>query len=358
VTPTRSTVVPDLAPGQHALAVVRRPGRARALALLGVVAVVAVLALLSVAFGSRVVGWDAVVDGVRGAFGGPLDGFDQAAVAKRVPRTVLALVAGAGLGLAGAVMQGVTRNPLADPGILGVNMGASLAVVVGMAWFGLGTARGYVWAAILGAGLTAVLVYVIGSLGNGGATPLKLALAGAATSAALASFISAVVLGRNDLGENVQSWQIGGVGGATWSQLGIVWPFLAAGIAICLLSARGLNLLALGDELAAGLGQRVALARAAASLGAVVLCGAVTAVTGPIGFVGLVVPHLCRLLVGVDHRWLLPFSALGGAALLTGADVLGRLVARPEEVAVGIITAFLGAPFFIWVVRRQKVRAL
>jgi iron complex transport system permease protein len=336
VTQTRSTVVPDLAPGQHALAVVRRPGRARALALLGVVAVVAVLALLSVAFGSRVVGWDAVVDGVRGAFGGPLDGFD----------------------LAGAVMQGVTRNPLADPGILGVNMGASLAVVVGMAWFGLGTARGYVWAAILGAGLTAVLVYVIGSLGNGGATPLKLALAGAATSAALASFISAVVLGRNDLGENVQSWQIGGVGGATWSQLGIVWPFLAAGIAICLLSARGLNLLALGDELAAGLGQRVALARAAASLGAVVLCGAVTAVTGPIGFVGLVVPHLCRLLVGVDHRWLLPFSALGGAALLTGADVLGRLVARPEEVAVGIITAFLGAPFFIWVVRRQKVRAL
>jgi iron complex transport system permease protein len=349
---------PDVAPDQLALAAVRRPGRTRATGLIVLLGVLVVVALLSVAFGSRVVGWDAVVEGVRGAFGGAPDGFDQAAVAKRVPRTLLALVAGAGLGLAGAVMQGVTRNPLADPGILGVNMGASLAVVVGMAWFGLSTARGYVWAAILGAAVAAVLVYTIGSLGNGGATPLKLALAGAATSAALASFISAVVLGRNDLGENVQSWQIGGVGGATWSQLGIVWPFLLVGVAVCLLSARGLNLLALGDDLAAGLGQRVALARGMASLGAVVLCGAVTAVTGPIGFVGLVVPHLCRLLVGVDHRWLLPFSALAGAILLTGADVLGRLVARPEEVAVGIITAFIGAPFFVWVVRRQKVRAL
>ncbi|HEY0186158.1 MAG TPA: iron ABC transporter permease [Cellulomonas sp.] len=337
---------------------VRRPARARALGLLVLLAVLVVVAVLSVALGSRVVGWDAVLDGVRAAFGGTPEGFDQAAVAKRLPRTVLALVAGAGLGVAGVVMQGVTRNPLADPGILGVNTGASLAVVVAMSWTGLSTARGYVGAAILGAAVTAAVVYTIGSLGGGGATPLKLALAGAATSAALSSFISAIVLGRNDLGENVQSWQIGGVGGGSWSQLAVVWPFLLVGGAICLLSARGLNLLALGDDLAAGLGQRVALVRAAASLGAVVLCGAVTAVAGPIGFVGLVVPHLCRLLVGVDHRWLLPFSALAGAVLLTGADVLGRLVARPEEIAVGIITAFLGAPFFVWVVRRRTVGAL
>jgi iron complex transport system permease protein len=343
---------------QRGIDLVRRPRRLRSLWLLALLIVIAAIAVLSVAVGSRVVGWEGIVHGVQASFGGVAEGFDQGAVAKRVPRTVLALVAGAGLGVAGAVMQGVTRNPLADPGILGVNMGASLAIVIGMAWFGLATAASHVWVAIVGAAVTACLVYAIGSLGSGGATPLKLALAGAATSAALASFISAVVLPRNDIAENVRSWQIGGVGGGSWSQLSLVVPFLIVGFAICLLSARGLNLLALGDDLAAGLGQRVAIGRATASLGAVVLCGAVTAVTGPIGFVGLVVPHVCRLLAGVDHRWLLPFSAVAGAGLLTAADVVGRVVARPDELAVGIITAFIGAPFFIWIVRRQKVRDL
>jgi iron complex transport system permease protein len=167
-----------------------------------------------------------------------------------------------------------------------------------------------------------------------------------------------VVLGRNDISETVRSWQIGGVGGATFASLGQVLPFLVAGFVICLLSARGLNSLALGDELAAGLGERVAVARASSAMGAVVLCGTATAVTGPIAFVGLVVPHACRLIVGVDHRWLVPFSALGGAILLTAADVVGRIAARPGEVDVGIITALIGAPFFISIVRRQKIRAL
>lgn len=295
---------------------------------------------------------------VVAAFGGSTDGFEQAAVAKRIPRTVLAVVVGAALGVSGALMQGVTRNPLADPGILGVNMGASLAVVVGIAFFGLTAASSFLWVAIVGAGVTATAVYTIGSLGRGGPTPLKLALAGAASSAALASFISAIMLPRGDVSGSIRSWQIGGVGGGTFESIRLALPFLAVGFLVAMLSARSLDSLALGDELAAGLGERVAVARASAALAAVVLCGAATAVTGPIGFVGLVVPHACRLLVGVDHRWLLPFSAVVGAALLTGADVLGRIVARPAEIDVGIVTALVGAPFFIYIVRRQKVRAL
>nr|WP_246425513.1 iron ABC transporter permease [Streptomonospora nanhaiensis] len=322
--------------------------------LAGLAAALAALMFASITVGSRTVPWPEIA----AALGGSVEGFDQAAVAKRVPRTLLAVLAGAALGLSGAAMQGVTRNPLADPGILGVNMGASLAVVTGISYFGLASATATIWTAIAGAGATAVFVHVIGSLGRGGATPLKLALAGAATSVALSSFISAVVLPRNDVADQVRSWQIGGVGGGTYEAIAQVLPFLAVGAAVCLLSANGLDLLALGDELAAGLGTRVAVVRTAASLGAVVLCGATTAVTGPIGFVGLVVPHLCRLLVGVGHRWLLPFSVLGGAALLTAADVVGRLVARPAEIDVGIVTALIGAPFFVYIVRRQKVRAL
>ncbi|MCM6762440.1 iron ABC transporter permease [Rathayibacter sp. ZW T2_19] len=341
-------------PAASGVAAVRRPRRLRALWLLVAVAALVGVGALSVMIGSRDVSWSDVV----AAFGGSTDGFEQAAVAKRLPRTVLAMIAGAALGVAGVLMQGVTRNPLADPGILGVNTGASLAVVTGIVFFGLSTATGFIWVAIGGAAVAAVFVYVVGSLGRGGATPLKLALAGAATSAALVSVISAIVLPRADLAGGIRSWQIGGVGGATFASLGQVLPFLAAGLAICVLSAKSLNTLALGDELAAGLGERVAVARGAAALGAVILCGATTAITGPIGFVGLVVPHACRLIVGVDHRWLLPFSAVTGAILLTGADVVGRIVARPSEIDVGIITALIGAPVFIAIVRRQKVREL
>ncbi|WP_103510391.1 iron ABC transporter permease [Streptomyces sp. SM13] len=335
-------------------AVTRRPAGERLLwVLLSVLALAAVM-VASVAFGSRDVPWSDVV----AALGGADDTLGRAAATKRVPRTVLAVVIGAALGLAGGVMQGVTRNPLADPGILGVNMGASLAVVTAVAFFGLTSPTGYIWVAIVGAALSALFVYTVGTLGRGGTTPLKLALAGAATSAAFASLVSAVILPRNDIAGSFKLWQIGGVGGASFERIGQVAPFLAVGFVVCLLSARALNSLALGDELAAGLGERVAVARAVAALGAVLLCGAATAVAGPIGFVGLVVPHTCRLLVGVDHRWLLPLSAVLGAVLLTAADVVGRIVARPSEIDVGIVTALVGAPFFIYIVRRQKVRAL
>ncbi|WP_284774834.1 iron ABC transporter permease [Agrobacterium sp. lyk4-40-TYG-31] len=335
-------------------AVIKRSNGVRSLWLMILLGVLALLCILSVAIGTRDVAWVDIV----AALGGRAENIGQAAVAVRIPRTVLALAAGAALGLAGAVMQGVTRNPLADPGILGVNMGASLAVVIGVAWFNIASANAFIWAAILGASCSAVFVYTIGSLGRGGATPLKLALAGAATSVAFSSLVIAVVLPRNDIAGGIRSWQIGGVGGATFDRISHVLPFLAVGFVISLLSARKLNSLALGDELAAGLGERVAIARAFSALGAILLCGATTAVCGPIGFLGLVVPHICRLLVGVDHRWLLPFSALCGASLLLAADIIGRIVSRPAELDVGIVTALIGAPFFIWIVRRQRVRDL
>jgi len=335
----------------------RHPGgsdRGRGLSLLCLIATVAVLCMLSLVIGTREVGLGDII----GALEGRVETLGEAAVAMRIPRTLLAVLAGAALGLAGAIMQGVTRNPLADPGILGVNMGASLAVAVGVAWFGMSSAYDYIWTAIGGAGAAAIFVYTIGTLGRGKATPLKLALAGAATSVAFSSLVIAVVLPRNDIAGGIRAWQIGGVGGATFDRLSHVLPFLLAGFALSLLSARKLNSLALGDELAAGLGENVALARAAAALGAILLCGATTAVCGPIGFVGLVVPHVCRLLAGVDHRWLLPFSALGGSILVLASDVVGRIAARPSEIDVGIVTALVGAPFFIWIVRRQRVKDL
>lgn len=332
----------------------RRATHVRLAWMLAALAVVAVLMILSTMIGSRNVG----LDDVLAAYGGSAAGFDQAAVAKRIPRTLLAVCVGAALGISGAVMQGVTRNPLADPGILGVNTGASLAVVIGIAFFGLSTADGYIWFAIVGATLTAVFVYAVGSLGRQGATPLKLALAGAATAAALSSFISAVVLPRGDIADLARDWQIGGVGGVTFDSVTLILPFLIVGLLISVYSAPGLNALALGDELAAGLGQHVGTTRMVSAAGAVLLCGAATAVAGPIGFVGLVIPHACRLLIGIDHRWLIPFSAVTGAALLTASDILGRIIARPAELDVGILTALIGAPFFIAIVRRQKVRSL
>lgn len=343
-----------VSPGTTPDAALRRPALVRLAWLLAGAGVLVLLVVASVAFGNRVVSFDEVVAGLLGQS----DGVGSAAVVSRIPRTVLALLVGAALALAGATFQAVTRNPLADPGILGVSAGASLAVVVGMAFFHISGPYPTMAFATVGAAVAAVFVYAIGSLGRGGATPLKLALAGAATTAALTSLVSAVMLPRVEELPAFRFWQIGGVGGAEWDRILVIAPFLAGGALIVIACARGMNSLALGDDLAAGLGENVARTRIVASLGAVVLCGVATAIAGPIGFVGLVIPHLCRLLVGTDHRWLLPFSALAGAGLLVAADTIGRVVARPAEIEAGIVTALVGAPFFIWIVRRQKVREL
>lgn len=346
---TVSAKLPDTPAGP-----VARARRARGVGLAALTGLLLVACAASIVIGARDVGWSDIWNGVTGGS----DGYAQAAVAKRVPRTVLAAVAGAALAVSGLFLQGITRNPLADPGILGINTGASLAIAIGIAWFGLTSPTSYIWVAILGAAVTAVFVWSVASAGRGDVTPLKLTLAGAATAAALSSFVTAVVLPRPDISENVVSWQIGGVGGATDDKLWQVAPFLIVGFAICAWTSRGLNMLGLGDELASGLGERVARTRLIAAGGAVILAGAITAITGPIAFLGLVVPHFCRAFVGVDHRWLLPYTAVGGAILLIVADVVGRVIAPPSEVDVGIITAFVGAPIFIAVIRYRKVREL
>ena len=316
--------------------------------------VLALLCVASVAFGVR----DVALGEILAGLAGETDGVAQAAVVARLPRTALAILVGAALALSGAGMQAVTRNPLADPGILGISGGAALAVVIGISFFGISDPYAFIAASIIGAGCAAVFVYTVGSLGRGGATPLKLALAGAASSAAFMSLVSAILLPRVDLLETFRFWQIGGVGGATWDRITVILPVLAVGAIITFVSARGMNSLALGDDVATGLGEHVMRTRLIASAGAVILCGAAVAIAGPIAFVGLIIPHLCRLLVGTDHRWLLPFSAVAGACLLLAADIVGRVIARPDEIEVGILTALIGAPFFIWIVRRQKVREL
>jgi iron complex transport system permease protein len=323
----------------------------RALWLLAAVVVLVLVCAASLAVGARGLPletvWQALVQF------NPADG-NHAVVHARIPRTVLGLAAGGALGLAGAAMQGVTRNPLADPGILGVNAGAALAVVTGIYVFGIGSLTGYIWFAFLGAAAAAVVVYLVACLGREGATPVKLALAGAALSAGLYSLMNVILVSSQDTLDRFRFWQVGGIAGRDWSVVLPGVPFLLLGALIVLGTGRILNSLALGDDIARGLGQRVGLTRGITALGIVLLCGSATALAGPIAFVGLVVPHAVRFLTGPDYRWILPFSLVLAPALLLTADVIGRVVLLPGEVPAGIMTALVGAPVFVWLIRRGK----
>jgi iron complex transport system permease protein len=330
-------------------------GWSRGLGLGLAVGMLVVVAFCSLAYGSKVIPlvsvWDALWD---------YDGSNDQLIVRslRVPRTVIGLGVGAALGLAGGVMQGVTRNPLADPGLLGIEAGAALAVVVGIYSFDVVSLTGYVWFAFAGAAVASVVVYAIGSLGRGGATPVKLALAGAALSELLRSFTSAILLLDVDTLDNYRFWVVGSLAGRDAVVASQVLPFLVVGVVLALCTARALNALSLGDDVARSLGQRVQLARLGSVLVVVVLCGAATAAAGPIGFVGLTVPHMARAICGPDYRWILPWSLVLAPTLLLGADVVGRVVARPGEVQVGIVTALIGAPFFVLLVRRRKLAEL
>ncbi|MEV8041839.1 iron chelate uptake ABC transporter family permease subunit [Arthrobacter sp. NPDC080082] len=323
--------------------------------LLAAVAALVLVSAASLAVGARQLSPGTVVAALTGF--DPGNG-DHAVVQARVPRTVLGLLAGGALGLAGAAMQGVARNPLADPGILGVNAGAALAVVAGIHLAGVTSLTGYLWLAFAGAAAAAVVVYLIAAAGRGGATPVKLALAGAALSAALFSLMNVVLISSQDTLDRFRFWQVGGLAGRDWSVVLAGLPFLAAGAVIVVGAGRALNGLALGDDVARGLGQRVGLTRGVTAFGVVLLCGTATALAGPIGFVGLVVPHAVRLLSGPDYRWILPLSLVLGPCLLLLADLAGRVVLLPGEVPAGIMTALVGAPVFVWLVRRSKGAAL
>lgn len=276
----------------------------------------------------------------------------------RLPRTLVGLLVGAALGLSGAILQGATRNPLADPGILGINAGATLCVVLGISVFGITQLSGYVWLAFLGAGAAMLVVYLVASLGREGATPVKLALAGAAVTAALTSVTSAILITNVETLDQIRFWQVGALTGRTTDILMQVTPFILAGIVLALLTSRILDGLALGDDVARGLGLKVQRSRALVGLAAVILAGAATAAAGPIAFVGLTVPHLARAFTGPNYRWILPYSMLLAPILLLGADIIGRVIVPPGELQVGIVTAALGAPFFIALVRRRKLAEL
>lgn len=276
----------------------------------------------------------------------------------RLSRTLFGLAVGVSLGLAGALMQGLTRNPLADPGLLGVGAGAALGVVLTTSVFGVTALFGYIWFAFAGAMAATVVVYVLGSLGRGGANPAKLALAGAAVSALLQSVISMILLLDSATLDDYRFWAVGSLNVPDSSTLLQVLPFLVLGVVLAAVSAPGLNILALGDDVARALGQNVLAMRLLGAVAITLLAGGATAVCGPIAFLGLVVPHIARMLTGPDQRWVLAYSAVLAPTLLLAADVLGRVIADRSEVHVGIVVAFLGAPFFIALVRRRKLPEL
>jgi iron complex transport system permease protein len=335
-----------------------RARRRVALATGLVVAAVALafIALLSIAYGSKSIPLGRVIDSFTHYDRKVNDHLIIHTL--RMPRTAVGLMAGACLGLAGAMMQGLTRNPLADPGILGVDAGASLFVVFGIAVFHVGDLRGYVWFAFAGAFVASVIVYVLGSAGRTGATPVKIALAGAALSALLRSFTSAVLVLDASTLDQFRFWEVGSIAGRTTDVAWQVAPFALVAIVVSLATARTLNTLALGDDTARSLGARLGWSRALCAVAIVLTAGTATAVAGPIAFVGLTIPHVVRKFTGPDHRWLLPYCMLLGPILLLGSDIIGRLVDRPAEIQAGIVTAIVGAPFFIYLVRRTRLAQL
>lgn len=332
-----------------------RTNARRAAGLAVLLAALAAVVLLSVAVGAKAIApgtvWDALVH--------PRDLDDHYVVRTlRVPRTVLGLAVGIALGLSGALIQALTRNPLADPGILGVNAGAAFAVALGISTFGVTAVSGYLWFAFAGALVVTVAVYVIGSAGRGGADPVRLVLAGVALGAVLAGITTSLILMDPPAFDQMRSWNAGTLVGRGMAAVWPVLPFLIAGLVLAMLAARPLNAIGLGEDAARSLGVNVTRVRVLVVIAVTLLAGGATAIAGPIAFVGLMIPHVARWIVGPDQRWILLYSIGLAPMLLLGADILGRLIMRPGEVPVGIVTAFVGAPVLIILVRRAKASAL
>ncbi|MFJ2952290.1 FecCD family ABC transporter permease [Streptomyces sp. NPDC087226] len=341
-------------PEQRAETAAAPPSRraVRAVGLLASLVLLALVALASIAIGAKELSLEQVWHGLfedSGTYG-------DVVVADRLSRTVLGVLAGAALGLAGSVLQALTRNPLADPGLLGINAGASAAVVTAITFFGVTSLSGYVWFAFFGAAAVGALVWFLG--GSRGATPVRLALAGTAISAALFGYLQAIMILDDAALGRMRFWTVGSLASGSDSTIVQVLPFIVAGSLLALALARPLNAMAMGDDTAKALGANLNRTRALSMLAATVLCGAATAACGPIIFVGLMVPHVVRSFTGPDQRWILPYAAVLSPVLLLGADVIGRIVARPAELQVGIVTAILGGPVFILLVRRRRTAQL
>jgi iron complex transport system permease protein len=330
----------------------------RVTGLLVLVVLLVVVLLASVAVGARPLTFGEIWHGLTPPYDVRPSEADLIVRELRLPRTLLGLVTGIALGLAGGLIQGHTRNPLADPGILGVSAGAACAVVVAITVLDVTTAGGYVWFALAGALVASLVVFGLSSVGGRSPSPVSLVLGGAAVAAFLSAITSAMVLLDQNTLDAYRFWVVGSVAGRGLEILMPLLPFFAVGILLALAGAPGLNVLSLGEDVARSLGTHVALNRIAGITAITLLAGAATAACGPIGFIGLAVPHLARAFTGPDYRWLLPCSALIGAIMLITCDVLGRVAARPGELQVGIVLALVGAPFFIALVRRRKLVTL
>lgn len=336
----------------------RRGSRARRVAAIGIAAVVVLAASIaaSLLVGARPIApsvvWDAIVAPDR-SLADHIVVLDQ-----RIPRTLIGVLAGGALALAGTLMQGLTRNPLADPGLLGINAGASVAVLLAITVLGIGSPAGFVWFAFGGAAVAAVVVALIGTRGPDGDNPAKLALTGAAVTAGLLAVTTLILTTSTTALDVYRYWAAGGLTGRGLDTVVVVAGPLLVGAAVALGCARGLDLIALGTDTAAGLGQNVARTRALGIVATVLLCGGATALAGPIVFVGLLVPHALRSLVGAEHSRLMLVGVPVGGALLLIADILGRVIAPPGEVQAGVVVAFVGAPVLIALVLRRKQVAL
>lgn len=270
----------------------------------------------------------------------------------RLPRALIASAIGASLAISGVLMQTLTKNPLASPDIFGVNAGAGLAVVTGVTVFGISNLQVFTWLSFIGAAIAAISIYMIGSMGRGGLTPMKLTLAGAAMTAMVASLTQGLLVSNEALLEQVLFWLAGSVSGRSLDNLVAVLPYLVVGWGLALIMSGKMNVLSMGEDVAKGLGLNIVFLKLVLGLAIILLAGGSVAVAGPIGFIGIVVPHLTRSIVGIDHRWLIPFSGLFGAVLLIVADVISRYILMPREVPVGVMTAIIGTPFFIYIARK------
>jgi iron complex transport system permease protein len=270
----------------------------------------------------------------------------------RIPRAFIAAAVGASLAISGVLMQTVTKNPLASPDIFGVNAGAGVAVVIAVTVFSVGSLQLFTWLSFAGAAVAAISVYAIGSVGREGLTPMKLTLAGAAMTALFASFTQGILVLNEAALEQVLFWLAGSVAGRSLDNLIAVLPYLIGGWIISLIIATKMNVLSMGEDVAKGLGLNTALLKITIGIVVILLSGGAVAVAGPIGFIGIVVPHLTRSIVGIDHRWVVPFSGLLGGVLLLAADIASRYILMPQEVPVGVMTAIIGTPFFIYIARK------
>ncbi|MFC6012019.1 FecCD family ABC transporter permease [Nocardia lasii] len=341
-----------------------RRRRLTGLLLLAVLLTLAVVA--SIAIGTRSLAPSVVFDAIThalGCDGGPFrcparSTAEEIVRELRLPRTALALTAGVALGIAGALIQGYTRNPLADAGLLGLNAGAGFLAALSIFLFGFTMPAQYIWFAFAGSAIAGVIVFGVSSIGGGKASPLSLILAGAAVTAFLTAMTNAIIVLDNAALDTYRFWVVGNVAGREADVFWQVLPFLALGVGMAVSAAPTLNLLSLGDDVARGLGVDVTRARGYGLFAVVLLSGGATAAIGPIAFLGLVVPHIARAFTGPDNKWLIPYSGLLGGLLLLVADVAGRVVARPGELQVGVMLAAVGAPFFIALVRRKKLVSL